>query len=130
MTTSEMKVDLGDASVDPGLTTEELLQIGSRLDDELEARTAEMIAPIKARLDAIKDLLRERAIAAGTTLASDVGRVEFVKPSERVVWDDAGVLMVAARLAEQSPELCATLMACRRTSAVAPTARVRFVPKG
>lgn len=112
------------------VTTEELLERGSRLDDEIEARTAESIAPLKAQLDAIKSALRDRALAASTTLNGQAGRVEYVKAGERVTWDDAGVLVVAARLAEVSPELCAQLLSYRRVSDVEPTARVRFAVKG
>jgi hypothetical protein len=112
------------------LTTEELLEAASRLDDMLEAMTAEYIAPIKAQLDAVKDQLKGRALAAGTTLASDIGRVEFVRAGERVTWDDASLLLIAARLAESQPELCAQVIACRRATAVEASARVRFAPKG
>jgi hypothetical protein len=112
------------------LTTEELIEIGSRLDDMLEAMTAEYIAPVKAQLDTIKDQLKARALAAGTTLASDIGRVEFVRAGERVTWDDAALLLIAARLAESQPELCAQVIACRRATAVEASARVRFAPKG
>jgi hypothetical protein len=125
-----ISLNLDPAGATDNLTTEELIEIGSRLDDMLEAMTAEYIAPIKAQLDTIKGALKGRALAAGTTLASDIGRVEFVRASERVIWDDAALLMIAARLAESQPELCAQVIACRRATAVEASARVRFAPKG
>ena len=111
-------------------TTDDLLARACELDDEIEARTAETIAPLKAQLDEIKDVLKARALAAGKTLESSAGRVEFVKAGERVSWDDAGLLALAAQLAESQPDLCAQIVACRRATAVEPTARVRFAVRG
>lgn len=117
------------AAIVDNMTTEALIELASRLDDELEARTAEVITPVKEQLDAAKAELRLRALAAGRTLESSAGRVEFVKAGERVTWDDAGLLMIVARLAESQPDLCAQIVACRRATATEPTARVRFVPR-
>lgn len=111
-------------------TTDELLARACELDDAIEERTAESIAPLKAELDEIKDVLKARAVAAGSTLSNNYGRVEYVKASERVTWDDASLLLIVARLAESQPELCAQIIACRRANAVEPTARVRFAVRG
>jgi hypothetical protein len=135
MTMSDIRLNLDElapgapAGETAGLTTEELIEIGSRLDDMLEAMTAEYIAPIKAQLDAIKDHLKGRALAAGETLSSDIGRVEFVRAGERVSWDDKRLLKLAARLAEVDIDLTSQLLSCRSATQVEPTARVRFAPK-
>ena len=112
------------------LTTEQLLDLGNMLDDEIETRTAEAIAPLKERLDEIKDALRARALAAGETLASTAGRVEFVKPAERPSWDDRGLIRFAADIAEAHPQLFQRLLALRTVTPVEASARVRFAPKG
>ena len=54
----------------------------------------------------------------------------IVPTGERVTWDDAGLLALAAQLAESQPDLCAQIVACRRATAVEPTARVRFAVRG
>jgi hypothetical protein len=112
------------------LTTEQLLERGSRLDDMLEAMTAEVIAPIKEQLDTVKDLLRVRALAVGTTLSGPAGRVEFIKAGERVTWNDRALLALVAAIAESQPDTAAAIMGCRETTPVQPSARVRFAVKG
>lgn len=124
-----MTLHLDDAAALAGnLTTEALIELASRLDDELEARTAEVIAPVKEQLDAAKAELRLRALAAGKTLESSAGRVEYVKASERVSWDDRALLRFAAKFVN-CPEIVAELMACRTVTQTDATARVRFVPR-
>ena len=100
---------------------ESLMAEACRLDDEIKARMAEIIAPLQADLDELKALISAIVIAGGETVRTQYGRVEYVKASERVSWNDAALLGFAVA----HPEI----LSMRSAKETAPTTRIKFEVK-
>ncbi len=99
----------------------EAMERASRLDDEIKARTAEIIEPLQAQLDELKEQIAAAVLEAGETLKTQYGRAEYVRGGERATWDSKALEGYAVA----HPEI----LKFKTVRVMEPSARIKFEAK-
>lgn len=100
------------------LTIDFLFEKACRLDDDIKAREAELIAPLVQQKEAIEETIRAKCLEQGASISTNYGIVKYRQAGSRTSWDDTALLGIVADLsaAGGNDQLVARLMSCRQVT--------------